>query len=191
MFYREQRAPIVTGMPVPARVKDLPEILRQIMPLVDRFDPAAALRDTQTFIDDLAARQGVRPGPFGIFGYCMGGAMAIRTGAAFPDKFAAVASFHAGRLVTQDPQSPHRLLPKLRGALYVGHADQDPHMNTAQIKEFAEAAAELTIPHENELYEGAHHHFTMNDLPAYNKAAAEKAWRKLTALFEKALQPAK
>ena len=36
-----------------------------------------------------------------------------------------------------------------------------------------------------ELYVGAHHHFTMADLPAYDEAAAEKHWTKLLSLMTK------
>ncbi|RYZ57309.1 MAG: dienelactone hydrolase family protein, partial [Proteobacteria bacterium] len=117
----------------------------------------------------------------------MGGAMAIRTAATYPERFGAVASFHAGGLVGYDASSPHRLLPKLSASLYVGHADHDPHMTAEQIKEFDKALAPLSIPYQVELYSGAQHHFTMQDLPAYDAEAAEKHWARLVELFKQNL----
>ena len=49
-------------------------------------------------------------------GYCMGGALVVRTAAAVPDRIGAGASFHGGGLVTDKPDSPHRLAPKIQGA---------------------------------------------------------------------------
>ena len=187
LFYRAKRAPIVTGVPSPAQASDVPAILAQIMPLVRAYDPERGLGDVDDFVSYLKTRADVKPGRLGIFGYCMGGAMSIRAGARFPDVFGAVASFHAGGLVTDDPQSPHRLLPKLKAALYVGHADEDPHLGPEQIKIFDDAAAAMTAPHQTELYVGAHHHFTMADLPAYDAAASERHWARLLRLFKENL----
>jgi carboxymethylenebutenolidase len=187
LFYREKRAPIVSGIPSPITLKHIPDILNQIMPLVQRFDPTAALRDMKIFLEYLDIQPNVQKGKAGIFGYCMGGAMAIRSAAAYPQRFAAVASFHAGGLVTGDAESPHRLLPKLKAALYVAHADSDPHMTADQIAEFGRAVDQLSIPHQVELYAGAQHHFTMVDLPAYDAAAAERHWQELTGLFGRTL----
>src|SRR5256885_1483582 len=67
-------------------------------------------------------------GPVGTAGYCMGGVLAIRTAAAFPDRIAAAAAFHAGRLATDAEDSPHRLVDRITAELYFGHADQDPSL---------------------------------------------------------------
>jgi carboxymethylenebutenolidase len=187
LFYREKYAPIVSGVDFPVRMEDVPEVLKQIMPLVERFNTSEALQDMGVYLNYLAKQPYVRQGKSGIFGYCMGGAMAIRTAAEYPESFAAVASFHAGGLVTEETDSPHRLLPRIHASLYVGHADQDPHMAHEQIKIFDKAVTALSIPREVELYSGAHHHFAMSDLPAYDARAAEKHWVKLTQLFQNTL----
>ena len=42
-----------------------------------------------------------------------------------------------------------------------------------------------------EIYAGAHHGYTMPDLPVYNEAAAERHWKELFALLDETLkQPA-
>ncbi|RYZ49275.1 MAG: dienelactone hydrolase family protein, partial [Proteobacteria bacterium] len=87
LFYREKSAPIVRGIPSPIRAEDIPGVLKQIMPLVERFDSSAALRDMKILSDYLGQHPQVRQGKLGIFGYCMGGAMAIRTAATYPERF--------------------------------------------------------------------------------------------------------
>jgi len=183
IFYRQKAAPIVTGISFPADGAAIPKILEQIMPLVEKFKPKEGVEDIGACLEFLGSQPAVRPEKFGIFGYCMGGALAIRAAAAYPDSFAAVASFHAGGLVAEGEASPHRLLPKLKAALYVGHADQDPHMSAEQIKVFDEAAARMRAPHRTETYAGAPHHFTMADLPAYEPRAAARHWERLLELF--------
>ena len=187
LFYRLKQAPLVSGVRLPAQPEDIPKILDQIMPLVQRFEILLALKDMGFFVEFLKKQTSVRPGRLGIFGYCMGGAMAIRTAAEYPETFAAVASFHAGGLVGPEPDSPHRLLSKLQAALYVAHADQDPHMSAEQIQEFERAGTSMGTAHQFEVYSGAQHHFTMADLPAYDANSAEKAWTRLIDLFERQL----
>ncbi len=126
-------------------------------------------------------------GKVGLTGYCMGGGMAVRTAAHLPDRVAAAASFHGGRLATDAPESPHRLLGRVTAELYFGHADQDQSMPPADIARLDEALRAAKTRYRAELYEGALHGFTMSDLPVYDKAADDKHWQQLLALYERAL----
>ncbi|SCF14765.1 Dienelactone hydrolase family protein [Micromonospora viridifaciens] len=58
---------------------------------------------------------------------------ALRAIEAHPDRIAAAAVFHAGRLVTDAPDSPQLAVGAVTGELYFGHADQDPSMTAEQI----------------------------------------------------------
>jgi len=49
-------------------------------------------------------------------------------------------------------------------------------MNAEQIAKFEKAVSALLIPSDVDLYSGAQHHFTMEDLPAYDARADEKHW---------------
>ncbi len=67
----------------------------------------------------------------GTQGYCMGGPMAFRTAAANPDRVGAVASFHGGGLVSNDPaSSPHMQVSKTKAALLVAIASNDDKHET-------------------------------------------------------------
>lgn len=186
LFYRMKRAPFVTG-PFPIKKEDMPEVRSQYMPLMQKFSPQDTLKDAPAFFNFLEQQLEVKKGPIGLTGYCMGGGVALRLAAAFPEKIGAVASFHGGQLVTDEPDSPHLLLPKIQASVYVAHADHDSSMTDEQIQLFQKALSKTKIPIVAEKYVGASHGFTMKDLPPYNDAAAKKHWQKLTSLFKENL----
>ena len=127
------------------------------------------------------------PGPVAITGYCMGARVGWRIAATHPDRVAALAGFHGGGLVTDAPDSPHLSAGEIQSELYFGHADQDPSMSAEQIATLDHALDEAGVRHRTEVYEGAMHGYTMSDTPAYDEAAAERHFRELFALLERAL----
>ena len=81
-------------------------------------------------------------GRVALTGYCMGARVGWRIATAMPDRVAALAGFHAGGLVTEDPDSPHRSASDISAELYFGFADQDPSMTAEQISTFERALEE-------------------------------------------------
>jgi len=186
MFYRRGRAPVFDV----ATILN-PENRPALMELVLSLTPELVVRDAGVFLDVLAVQKEVRPGSkVGLTGYCMGGGMVVRTAAQYPDRIAAGASFHGGRLATEDPDSPHRLVGKIRCRLYFGHADQDQSMTPEQIDRLDQALKGVGTVFEAEIYTGALHGFTMSDLPVYNRKACDKHWQRLLHLFKETLQAA-
>lgn len=184
MYYRARRAPVMD-------VADIfkPENRPKLMALVGSLSPERVIADAGAFLAFLKAQAEVKPSSkVGLTGYCMGGAMVVRTSAAYPDRIEAGASHHGGRLVTKDPDSAHLLLDKISGELYFGHADNDEYMPRADIERFEEALQKSGVRYESEVYAGALHGYTMTDFPVYNAAAADKHWRRLLGLFGKALR---
>jgi carboxymethylenebutenolidase len=126
----------------------------------------------------------------GLTGYCMGGGMVMRTAAHYPERVASAASFHGGRLATDAPDSPHRLVNRITAELYLGHADQDASMTAEDIVRLDEALQKAGARYRAELYTGALHGFTMPDLPVYSKAACDQHWDRLLALYGRTLKVA-
>lgn len=186
MFYRIRPAPVV-DISFPVRTEDLPEVRKELMTLFQSYDPEFGMRDTAVFLDFLAHQKQALPGPVGIAGYCLGGGLAIRAAALYPDRVAAAASFHGAKLATDSPDSPHRLLGQVKAELYIAHADNDQSMPAEQIECLRGALKQAGIRYEEELYSGAAHGFTMADLPAYNEDALKKHWKKLFELFKRSL----
>jgi carboxymethylenebutenolidase len=187
MFYRVRRAPVIE-MKLPLCPEDMPDLFKDhLMPLLNGYNPELGLSDIGAFLDFLSQQPQVLPGKTRLTGYCFGGAMSIRAAARYPDKINAVGSFHAGRLVTDDANSPHLLLDKIKAELYIAHADNDQSMTPEQIACFKTALDQSGIKYEVELYKGAAHSFTMADLPAYNEAAFNRHWKNLFGLLERSL----
>jgi carboxymethylenebutenolidase len=153
--------------------------------------PPAIERDGSAYVDFMTAHDAVLPGPLGIVGYCYSGAVALRIAAARGDTIAAVASFHGGGLCTDAPTSPHLVLPRLAPGwtrLYFAHAVQDRSMPAEAIETLDRALAAWGGTYESEVYDGAFHSWTTTDSPVYNKAAADRAFEKLTDQLSKALR---
>jgi carboxymethylenebutenolidase len=116
----------------------------------------------------------------------------VRTAAAVPDRFGAGASFHGGGLVTDKPDSPHLLAPKIKANMYFGVASSDDQRQPEAKDKLKEAFAAAQNPATVEVYP-AKHGWCMPDMPLeggapiYSKPEAEQAWSKLLALYRNAL----
>jgi carboxymethylenebutenolidase len=131
-FYRVARSPVWEN----ASNVNFQEIRPKLTPLMGSINAdGAAERDAAAYIAWLDTQKSVdRNKKVGTQGYCMGGALVMRTSAAVANRVGAGASFHGGGLVTQNPNSPHLLAPRIRGRMYIGIAANDdaqqPDANT-------------------------------------------------------------
>ncbi|MEV4704597.1 dienelactone hydrolase family protein [Actinoplanes sp. NPDC049316] len=160
-------------------------IFGKVMPLVMALDTDKIVRDSKAYLDFLAAQDGVAPGPVVATGYCMGGTNAVKAIEAYPDRIKGVASFHGGRLVTDQPDSPHLHVGAVTGELYFAHADNDHSMNAEQIATLEAALDKAGVRYTSEVYEGAPHGFTMSDTAAYVEAAEKRHWENLFAFLDR------
>src|SRR5919198_4125248 len=105
VFYRAGRAPVVSleGIDDPERRS---EVFGRVMPLVRGLTTEQIVADGAAYLDKLEEVGG--RGPVAITGYCMGGRVAWRIAAAYPERVAALAGFHVAGLVTDGDDSPHR-----------------------------------------------------------------------------------
>jgi len=186
VMYRAGRAPVV-DLPDFIGPAERSEIFERLSPIMRALTPDRAMRDAGAYLDWLAASPLVTDGPAGITGYCMGGVLGIRTAAAYPDRIGAAASFHAGRLVTDAEDSPHRLVGRSTAELYFGHADHDHSMPADQIARLEQTLDADGVTYRSELYEGARHGYTQTDTAAYNSEADQRHWRNLLELFGRRL----
>ena len=187
VFYRHGRAPLVDDLPDLLRPQNRPKLIAAVSGFVSSLTPGAAMRDAGAYLDFLAGQGQVAPGLAGITGYCMGGALALRTAGSFPERVAAAASFHGGNLATEATDSPHRLADCVRAELYFGHADQDQSLPPEQIERLDRALSEVGVRYRAEVYRGAAHGFTMTDSAAFDEAATERHWTALLGLLSRTL----
>jgi carboxymethylenebutenolidase len=165
-------------------INDEPERNR-LMALIQSISNEKVTQDTASFLDYLAPFVGGCK--IGCVGYCMGGAFALWAAATYPDRIGAVATLHAARLATDQPDSPHLLASKIRAGVYIGIAGIDPHFPPDE-KERLESALQFAhVEHTIEIYPNARHGFAVNDTAVYDRAASELHWQRILNLFSKYL----
>ena len=191
-FYRVSKAPFTDASGFDFQNQADMAKLRPLMASVNA--PGNAEKDAAAYVAFLDAQKEVdKAKKIGTQGYCMGGPLVMKTAAALPDRVGAGASFHGGGLVTDGPDSPHLLAPKIKARMYFGIASNDDARQPDAKDKLREAFAAAKVPAEIEVYAGALHGWcipdmpTQNGAPIYNKADAERAWGKLLALYKTAL----
>jgi carboxymethylenebutenolidase len=190
-FYRVSKAPFTDASKFNFQNPDDMARLKPLMASVNA--PGSAEKDAAAYVAFLDAQKEVsKAKKIATQGYCMGGALVVRTAAALPDRIAAGASFHGGGLVTDKPDSPHLLAPKIKARMYFGIASNDDERQPDAKVKLKEAFAGARVPAEIEVYP-AQHGWCVPDMPMrdgapiYNQVEAERAWGKLVALYRAAL----
>ncbi|MGW3287413.1 dienelactone hydrolase family protein [Streptomyces sp. NPDC001002] len=184
VFYRSGRTPVF-DLPEFIDPEARPEIFGQIMPVMQSLTPELAMRDADAYLRWLADSPLVTDGPVALTGYCMGARLAVLTAGTFPDRVAAAAGFHGGRLATDTPDSPHLVAQHITAELYFGHADQDDSLPPEQQQRLADTLTEAGVRHTIEVYPGAHHGYTQADTSSYNKEGDERHWAALLDLLDR------
>ena len=183
-YYRSTRLP---ALPEPIDMKD-PKLRERWGALRASLTSEAVTRDALAYVGYLDAQQAVDTSrKIGTIGYCMGGSMTLRTAAALPGRIGAGASFHGGGLVTDGPDSPHRLVARIKAHYLIAIAENDNKAQPDAKEVLREAFAAAGLPAEIEVYEGTLHGWCPPDTLAYNEAQAERAWSRLLVLFDSAL----
>ena len=179
-FYRAQKAPTAAkGAATP---------IADLMPLARALNEQTHMTDAKAFIGWLDQQASVAKNKkIGTQGYCMGGPIAFRTAAAVPNRVGAVASFHGGGLVTDQPNSPHAQASKTTAQFLIAIAANDDQRAPTEKDVLKETFAKASLPAEIEVYTGAAHGWCPPDSGVYNESQAEKAWSRLIALYGKAL----
>jgi carboxymethylenebutenolidase len=183
-FYRTQKAPTAPEHP---DFND-PTTRQALMTLAGTLNPNTAEIDAKAFVAFLDSQPAVNTKKkIGTTGYCMGGPFVLRTAALLPDRIGAGGTFHGGGLVTDKPDSPHLLIPKMKGQFLIAIAENDDMRQPDAKTVLKDAFAKAHLPAEVEVYAGAQHGWCPPDSQVYNHDQAEKAWSRMLALFSKSI----
>jgi carboxymethylenebutenolidase len=148
---------------------------------------ANVMSDTAAFIDYLAAQPDVLRGGIGTTGYCMGGFFSLSAAGTYPGSIVAAASYHGGRLASDEPDSPHLLAPKMRARVYVAGAMEDDSFPDDMKARLEEALTKAGVDHKIETYP-ARHGWVFRDTLVYDAAASERHWKSMVELFDATLK---
>lgn len=130
----------------------------------------------------------VREGPKGTIGYCLGGWLALAAAAEFPNEFRASASMHGTRLVSDKPDSPHLFVDKMRGEIYCGFAEHDDLAPPSTIETLGRLFKDQAgVRYRYNVHPGTEHGYALPDRDIFDKAAANRDWENIFAMFRRQL----
>jgi carboxymethylenebutenolidase len=149
------------------------------------------LGDLRAAADYAKQQSWARPDRLGVTGFCGGGALTLHFSAENPDVTAAVPWYgHVKRVYVDTPGvDAFAVASKIKAPVLGLYGDADPGIPSADVKAF-EAELKKTNPNvEFVLYPGAPHAFFSDDRPqVFKKEAAEDAWKRCIAFFDKNLK---
>jgi carboxymethylenebutenolidase len=178
-FFRTRKAPVLSGPFDFGKPEDRTKLTELMAPLTTEVKT----RDGAAYIGYLDTLPQVNTkAPIGVSGYCMGGPYTMFTAAAVPERVGAAGSFHGGNLVTDKPDSPHLLAPKITAAYYFAIATNDDQRQPDAKDKLRDAFATAKQPVTIEVYEDCQHGWCVSDGMAYKQAPADHAFGELIAL---------
>jgi len=181
MYYRNG----LLRFDLPRRDDAMSAVIRAAM---NSLTNALVVDDTAAMLAWLDAQPQVKPGPVGCVGHCMSGRYITTVAARFPHRMAAAGSLYGVGIVTDQDDSPHKLLGQVKGELYYGFAEHDASVPDHVIPTLTKALQEAGVRHEVEQPPGTLHGYCFSERQAYNPQASENSWAKLFAMWERTLK---
>jgi len=118
-------------------------------------------------------------GKLGVTGFCWGGGTTNWLATALGAEMHAGAPFYGAAAPTAD-------VPKIKAALLIHYAENDPRINEMWLG-YQQALAAAGVRYEAHIYPGTQHGFHNNSTPRFNEAAAKLAWDRTVGHFKKYL----
>ena len=185
-FYRTKKGPVME--PAVQATFNFAKDAGMLQPHLVVLTPEATTRDELAWLAYLDSLPQVsKKAKLGVDGYCMGGPRVVQASALRPDRVGASFTAHPGNgLVTDKPDSPHLLAPKIKAKSYFAIAQNDAMQKPMIPDQLKAAYAAAGNPCGAEVFH-ADHGWTMPDSAVYNKGEAERAWVQRLALYKSAL----
>lgn len=118
-------------------------------------------------------------GKLGATGFCWGGGAVNHLAVTMGDDLRAAVPFYGAAAASED-------VPRIRAALLVHYAEEDPRIN-AMRADFKAALEAAGVEFEMHTYPGTRHGFHNNSTPRYSEEAAKLAWERTIDFFDEHL----
>lgn len=142
-----------------------------------QVDPTKLMNDFFAAIEFLTPHE-TTTGKVGITGFCYGGGVANAAAVAYPELAAAV-PFYGRQPKPED-------VPRIKAPLLLHYAELDTNIN-AGWPAYEAALKAAGTRYEAYIYPGVNHGFHNDSTPRYDKAAADLAWERTIAWFQRYL----
>jgi carboxymethylenebutenolidase len=159
------------------------DVRNVLMGMMGTATAANVMSDTRAFLDYIASQKDVKQTGIGTTGYCMGGGLSLTAAGTFPDRVAAAASYHGGRLATDASDSPHLLANKIKARVYIAAAIEDQTFPDDMKVRLEDALTKAGVDYTLETYP-AKHGWVFHDTPVYDAAASERHYQSMLSLFK-------
>ena len=160
--------------------------------LMNALNAETTACDTQALLSFVDSHHEADSKRLGAVGYCMSGPFVMWAAATFPERFTCIASIHGANMATDQPDSPHRMAPRIRCESYFACAETDKWAPPKDIQALQAELQAAGTPHRIEWYPGVEHGFVFPQRAGiYNRAAAERHWERLFSLFGRRLRDAR
>jgi len=145
------------------------------------------ISDIADLILFIEKQRAAKYGPMGSVGWCMGGWIGFKTAVEFPDKFQATATLHATKPLSDQQDSPHLQLNKMRGGLYCGWAGDDHLSPPSLVAKLEALLASSPVDYRGNMHIGAEHGYALPDRDIYAEQASEQDWSHIFDLYQRYL----
>jgi len=152
---------------------------------------AQYLGDIRAAADHAKQQSWARANRLGVTGFCGGGALTLHVTAEYPGVMAAVPWYgHLKRTYSDAPGvDAFNLVDRIKAPVLGLYGDADTGIPSDDVKRFEAELKKRNPSVEFVLYPGAPHAFFSDDRPqVYKKEAAEDAWKRCLAFFDKHLK---
>lgn len=140
--------------------------------------------DLAAVLTHVDADPAARDGKMGCIGYCIGARSVVVMMARHNDRFGAGVGMHPSYCTTEDPDSPHLLVPTIEGSLYVAFGSEDKMQSAEDNIPFIDAVRQMPDDRgDADILDGANHGFAVLNSAAYHDEAAAVAYEKAAVLF--------
>ncbi len=158
--------------------------LAQALPLMQKLDADEILADIDTALRYLDT-EGYPPEKVGVVGFCMGGTVALATGARRP--VGAAVTFYGGGVAEGRFGFPPLIEEATRlQAPWLGlFGDLDEHIPVDDVEKLRQAAESAPVPTELVRYADAGHGFHCDARGSYHADSAKDAWKRTLGWFDK------
>ncbi|MEM9514817.1 MAG: dienelactone hydrolase family protein [Actinomycetota bacterium] len=162
------------------------EEVQKMFGLITKTGEDLVSDDVGVLLDWLATDSAADSGPMGCIGYCIGARSALVTIGDRGDRFRVGVGLHPSFCTTEEPDSPHLVVPNYTGSLYIGFGSEDemqPASANGPLIEFTNALDKG----EAEIHDGANHGFGVYG-GGYHEAAADRSYERVRAMFDHELR---
>ena len=169
---------------IPRRDDAMSGVIRAAM---NSLTNALVSDDTAAMIAWFDAQDKARPGAIGCVGHCMSGCYITTVAARFPHRIKAAASLYGVNIVTDKPDSSHRLVNDVAGELYYAFAEHDQSVPAHVVPALRAALAETDVANTVKVFAGTHHGFCFAERAVYDAVAAEQTWTDIFDMWKRRL----